>query len=203
MVAGSIAARDQVSNVLSAEIVRKAIHLLVALVPAIAAIDVAVAMGLLGAGTLFYIGAEAARRSGHRIVIVSEITALASRSRERGRFVLGPVTLAIGSMLALLLYPLQASTVAIFALAFGDGLASLVGKAVGGPRLPLTAGKTVAGSLACFAAVLVLSTRLGADPAAALHIAAGAALIEAYAPEDMDNILLPVGTGFLAARLLG
>jgi dolichol kinase len=188
---------------LSAEIVRKTIHLLVALVPAIAAIDVALAMGLLGAGTLFYIGAEQARRSGHSIVIVSDITALASRSSEKGRFVLGPVTLAIGSMLALLLYPLQASTVAIFALAFGDGLASLVGKSVGGPHLPFAAEKTVAGTLACFMVVFALTQRLGAEPLTALHIAAGAALIEAYAPQDMDNILLPVGTGYLAARLLG
>ena len=48
MTGASLSSQQQFSHVLRAEIVRKAIHLLVALVPAIAAVDVGVAMGLSG-----------------------------------------------------------------------------------------------------------------------------------------------------------
>ena len=190
---------------LGVEALRKSIHLLVALVPVIAAMNVALAMELLAAGTLFYVMAEHARRSGVAIGLISDLTLLASRHREKDRFVTGPVTLGIGAMLALLLYPMQASVIAIFALAFGDSFASLVGKAVGGVRVPLTAArtaKTLAGSAACLVTVTFLSVRMGADVGRALWIGVAAAVLEAYAPQDLDNVLVPVGTGLVATILL-
>jgi phytol kinase len=105
-------------------------------------------------------------------------------------------------MLALLLYPSQAATIAIYALAFGDGLASLVGRFLGGRRLPFGGGKTVAGSLACFFAVLLSSHHLIGDLRLALPIALTATLLEALPAGDFDNLLLPVGTGYIASKLL-
>ena len=121
---------------LAVETVRKSIHLLVAVVPVIASANVNLAMALVGAGTLLYTFAESARRAGLSIAVVSDLTLIASRDSEREQFVLGPVTLGVGAMLALTLYPMQAATIAIFALAFGDSVASLAGKAVRSPRAP-------------------------------------------------------------------
>ena len=105
-------------------------------------------------------------------------------------------------MLALLLYPAQAATIAIYALAFGDSLASLVGKLVGSLSLPFTGGKTLAGSLACFLAVLFMTYRLIGSLKLSLIIALTATLIETLPSGDFDNLLLPVGTGFVASELL-
>ena len=188
---------------LKSEIVRKAIHLLIAFVPLLASISVSFTMGLLGAGTLFYIFAEKARREGIKVLFVSDLTLIASRDNDSSRFVAGPVTLGIGAMLALLLYPEEASVIAIYALAFGDSAASLVGKIVGGVRIPYTKGKTFAGSLACFTVVLILAYRLCGDMRASFVIAAATAIFEALPTTDMDNIIIPVGTGLVASQILG
>jgi dolichol kinase len=193
---------SRIARHLRTELIRKAIHLLVALVPLLAAIDVSLTMGLVGAGTLFYIFAENARRRGVSVYIVSDLTVIASRDRDRGRFVMGPVTLGIGAMLALLLYPQEASIIAIYALAFGDSAASLFGKLIGGIRIPLSSGKTLAGSLACLTVVTLVSYRLTGDLTLALIIGIATAVLEALPATDMDNIIIPVGTGFVAYHLL-
>ena len=121
---------------LKTEVIRKAIHILVALVPLIAAVDIHFTIGLLAGGTLFYILAENARRRGRSIILVSDLTLIASRGRDNGKFVLGPVTLGVGAMLALLLYPEPASVIAIFALAFGlYTYVNPVPTVTGGPNL--------------------------------------------------------------------
>ena len=195
-------ARRLSENGLIIEAVRQSIHLLVALVPVVASVSVNLAMSLVGVGTLFYVFAENARRSGLTIAVVSDLTLIASRDNESEQFVLGPVTLGLGAMLALTLYPLQASTIAIFALAFGDSVASLVGKSVVSPRLPFGSKKTLAGSATCFLVVLLVVYRLSADVTAAVVIALVTVVLEAFAPDDMDNVLIPVGTGLAASLLL-
>lgn len=209
----TIGTRITVSQLLSAgtgrfssavrhEILRKCIHLLVAFVPALAAVDLPLTMALLTGGTLFYVLAEHARMRGIRVPIISRVTILASRERDQGHFVLSPVTLGVGAMLALTLYPSPASAIAIYALAFGDGLASLAGGLVGSIRIPLTGGKTLQGSLTCllavFAATYLVTGKLGASAA----IAAAAAFLELLPTGDFDNMVLPVGTGFVAMLIL-
>src|SRR5512135_578477 len=119
------------------EIVRKSLHFLIALVPVLASVSLSATLGLLAAGTLFYAFAESSRLRGIPVPLVSDLTLIASREKDRDGFVLGPVTLGLGAMLSLLLYPLPAASLAIYALAFGDGIASLAGTMLGGPRLPL------------------------------------------------------------------
>jgi len=188
---------------MAGEVVRKGLHLLIALVPTFASLSVPLTLALLAAGTMFYALAEASRRHGHPVIMVSRLTLIASRAVDRDRFVLGPVTLGLGAMLALLLYPEPAASIGIYALAFGDGFASLVGRLVRSPRLPLTRGKSVTGSLACFAAVFVSSTPLVRTPAQAALVALAATILEAVPSGDFDNLLVPVGTGLVAAALLG
>jgi len=182
-----------------AEIVRKSLHLLIALVPVLASINLTSTLLLLAAGVIFYALAETSRLQGNRILLVSDITLIVSRERDRGGFVLGPVTLGLGAMLSLLLYPLPAASIAILALAFGDSFASLVGTLVRGPRIPFLGGKTVSGCLACFGAVFVVTLRITMDPMDALLVALAATFLEAIPLGDFDNILIPVGVGLLAS----
>jgi len=183
------------------ELVRKSIHFLIALTPTLALLNRPLTVVALGMGTLVYAWAETLRLSGIDVPVVSSLTALASRSRDQGRFVLGPVTLGLGAMLSLLLYPSPAASIAIYALAFGDGLASLVGKLFGRYRPAWLLGKSIEGSLACFAAVFLTAFRVSSDARTALTAAAVATVVEALPLEDYDNIFLPISVG-LAVQLL-
>jgi dolichol kinase len=190
--------KNAVTDTFIGELIRKALHLLIALVPLMAAVDLRVTMAILASGTLFYVFAEKLRTEGRPVFIVSDLTLIASRERDRGRFVFGPVTLGVGTMLALILYPSSAAAIAIYALAFGDSLASLAGNLIRGIKLPLTQGKTLAGSMACFLVVLLSTYRITGSIRLALIIAAVAAVLEALPAGDFDNLFLPVGVGFAA-----
>jgi dolichol kinase len=183
------------------ELVRKSLHMLIAFVPSIAAAaSVEIALVLLAVGTMVFAGSEYLRLHGKSVALITRITVIASRKRDEGHFVLGPVTLAIGAMLALLLYPSTAAAIAIYALAFGDSVASLVGRAFG--RTRIIAGKTLEGSVACFTAVWLASLVLTGQVGASLAIAAVATVLEALPSDDMDNIILPTGVGLFATILL-
>lgn len=182
------------------ECVRKSLHMLIALVPGIATVaGVTPTLGLLGLGVLVYTGAEYVRLQGHSVLVISNLTVLASRPRDHGRFVAGPVTLGVGAMLALLLYPAPAAFLAIYALAFGDGFASLVGRSVG--RIRIANGTTLEGSLACLAAVFGSAMAVTGSIADSLTIALTATFLEALPSDDLDNIILPMGVGLVATLL--
>jgi len=180
------------------EVVRKSLHLLIAVVPAIAAFNLTVTLALLAVGTLFYAFAEASRLRGLPIPVVSDLTLIASRQRDRNGFVLGPITLGLGTMLSLMLYPLPAASIAIFALAFGDAFASLVGTFFRGIRIPFLGGKTLAGSVACFAAVFAVTLRVTNNATASLIIAGSATVLEAIPAGNFDNLVIPFGVGMVA-----
>jgi len=183
------------------EILRKSIHLLIAFVPGLAAINLGLAVGLLTGGVLFYATCESLRMEGFSVPVISKVTALAARRRDGSRFVLGPVTLGIGALLSLLLYPNPAASIAIYTLAFGDGLSSLVGKSFGSIRIPFTGGKSVEGSLTCLVAVYVAAFAVTGDSARSLAVGIAAMVIEAAPMKDFDNIVLPVSVGAIASLL--
>lgn len=185
------------------ELIRKSIHLLIAVVPTLAVWNLGFTVVLLGAGILLYAYAETLRLRGFEVVILSKVTAMASRKRDAGHFVLGPVTLGLGAMLALVLYPEPAASVAIYALAFGDGLSSLVGRTFGSIRLPFTGGKSLEGSLTCFLAVLSAAYAASQNAPRSALVALVATIVEAAPTKDADNIILPVVTGLAAMLLLG
>lgn len=187
---------------LKTELVRKTIHLLIALVPFFASVSVHATLILLGFGVIYYAWAEKLRYEGKSVFIISRLTDLSSRERDKGKFVMGPITLGMGAMAALFFYPEPAASIAIFALAFGDGFSSVVGKAVGGMQIPLTRGKTVSGSMTCFIVVFIITLFITALPGAALLIAVSATLFEALPLRDLDNLIIPIGTGFVAFFLL-
>jgi len=184
------------------ELVRKSLHLLIAVVPILASANLPATFGLLAFGTLFYAFAESSRRRGNPIFVVSDLTLIASRDRDKSGFVLGPVTLGLGAMISLILYPEPAASIAIYALAFGDGLAALVGRVVGGPRIPFLRDKTFSGSLACFAAVFMMAFSVSRKPVESLVIATVAMVLEGVPTGNFDNIIIPFGVGMVATKLL-
>ena len=184
------------------ELVRKSMHFLIALSPGMAALNRPLTVALLMAGTLLYALMETLRLSGVEVPLVSSLTSMASRPRDRDRFVLGPVTLGLGALLTLLLYPSPAASIGIYALAFGDGFASLVGKTFGRHRPAFMLGKSIEGSLACFSAVFVTTYSVSRRFTVAFLAALVAALVEALPLEDYDNLALPVTVGFVAQFLL-
>lgn len=180
------------------ELVRKILHFLIALSPLMAAENRPLTVVILMAGTLFYTLTEYFRFVGIKVPVISRLTGMAARTRDQGRFVLGPVTLGLGAMLSLLLYPSPAASIAIYALAFGDGFASLVGKIFGRIRPAFLAGKSVEGSLACFTAVFISAYMVFPNCRTAFFAALTAMLVEALPLEDYDNIALPITVGLAA-----
>ncbi len=183
------------------ELVRKAIHLMIAFVPTLATWNFTFTVSVLMAGILTYTYSEYLRSLGKYVFLISDITAIASRDRDKGHFVLGPVTLGMGALLALLLYPHPSASIAIYALAFGDGLSSLAGKLFGLKKIPFTGGKTIAGSFTCFAAVFFIAFNMFDNLGSAILLAFVATLLEALPSRDLDNIIIPIGTGFIAGLL--
>jgi len=184
------------------ELFRKSIHVLVAFVPALATINIQITQLFLASAVIIYSLSELMRMNGRQVILISGITAAASRERDKGCLVLGPVTLAVGAMLALMLYPLKAAEIAIYALAFGDSAASLIGKLFGRIVLPGFGKKTLEGTLACFTVVFIITMVISSNIRAAFIIASAATLIELIPIKDLDNLLIPVGTGFVAVMIL-
>lgn len=193
--------RQQKINSLVKEVFRKSIHLCSAIIPFLLKKAYWQIIILLFIALTGYSICEFLRLKGHEIPLISKITETAARKRDENKFVLGPVTLVIGILLAALIYPLESASVAIYALAFGDGLASLVGKLCGRIKIPFSGGKTLEGSLACFFAVLISSFLVCRNFLEALIIASAGMLIELLPLKDYDNILIPILIGLIHCLL--
>lgn len=184
------------------EVFRKSIHLCSALVPTLLGIAYKPVLVLLLLALIFYSFTEFVRLKGITVPLISKITSIAARKRDENKFVLGPVTLVTGIIIAALLWDSLPARIGIYALAFGDGLASLVGKLIGRIHIPFTKGKTAAGSLACFYAVFISSFIVGQNTFVSLILATVAMFVEVIPMTDFDNIVIPVVIGGLAQFLL-
>lgn len=185
------------------EILRKSIHSLIALIPLIASYNYYLAFSILGSGVMVYTVSEIIRVCGREVAGISRITRLTARHTDSLKIEMGPITLGLGAMFALLLYPAPAATLGIYAIAFGDSAASLGGRF----WKYLTErysnkDKTWFGSFACLLTVFLVSYPMVADPLKTLFIAFTATIIEAVSAKDLDNLIIPLGTGFVAALIL-
>ena len=151
---------------------------------------------------LFYTVSELLRSKGIELPLISKVTEIAARKRDENRFVLGPVTLVCGILLASLLLPLDCARVGIFALAFGDGLASLMGKLIGKITIPGAHGKTAAGSLTCFFAVFISTFCCCGNCLLSLIIALCSMFIEILPLSDFDNLIIPPAIGFIFSLMI-
>ena len=183
------------------ELFRKSIHITIALVPTMAKYNFLLTVLALCTGILFYVANETARVNGRTGNLISRITMMAARPTEQG-FVWGPVTLGLGALAALLYYPEPAAVVAIYALAFGDGIASLTGKILGDGRIMIIGGKSLAGSAACFVVVFLSALPVLESWTQALAAAVAATVLEMIPLRDIDNLIIPLGTGLVVTLLL-
>ena len=174
------------------EAIRKSLHFLIALSPSLAALSYQFTILALMVGIFGYTVMEFLRLSGIRVPLVSALTRMASRPRDMHGFVLGPVTLGLGALLSLALFPLPVASIGIYALAFGDGFAGLVGKLYGRLRPAFLFGKSAEGSAACFAAAFACAFLVSRSLAVSLAAALTATVVEALPLEDHDNIALPL-----------
>ena len=189
-----IVARQKLNSILK-ELFRKSIHICSSLVPLFLHIAYWPVIFLLIVALLGYSLCEVLRLKGYTIPLISKITEIAARKRDENKFVLGPVTLVIGILLAALFLPWNCARVGIFALSFGDGLASLTGKLIGKITIPGAKGKTVAGSLACFLAVYISTFCCSQNCFVSLVVGVSAMFIEVLPLADFDNVLIPILTG--------
>jgi len=187
---------------LKAELIRKAVHILIAMVPALAEMNRSNTVLLLMGGVLFYTWAESMRFLGFTLPFISSFTGAVLRKREQGRFALGPVTLGLGALMALLLFPSNVAAAAIYALAFGDSAAGLVGRFLGRMRPAFLAGKSLEGSLACFVSAFLAGFMVFQEWKIAIAVGLGAAFADALPVKDFDNLLLPLTAGLGALVFL-
>ncbi len=195
-IVNGILARQRL-NAIFKELFRKSIHICSSFVPLFLKLAYWPVIGLLVFALGVYIISEILRSKDINIPVISKVTEIAARKRDENHFVMGPVTLVCGILLAALLLPLDCARVGIFALAFGDGLASLVGKLVGKITIPGAHGKTAAGSLTCFFAVFVSTFCCCGNCFVALIVALCAMLIEVLPLADFDNLIIPPAIGYI------
>lgn len=180
------------ANDLWKELFRKSIHLCTAFIPFLLSKFYYLTLILLSVVLVLYIVSELLRMRGKQIPLFSSITMAAARKRDENRFVLGPVTLCGGVLLTALFFTPVPAKIGIYALALGDGLASLVGKIWGKKKIPFTGGKSYAGSFACFAAVLLSAFLCTFDVKIGFTVALCGMMIELLPLRDFDNVLIPV-----------
>jgi dolichol kinase len=188
-------------EVFRTELVRKSIHFLISLSPVMAVISRPFTLVFLMMGVLTYIYLESLRIRGVSVPFISSLTAQASRPRDKGHFVIGPVSLGLGAILVLALFPPQTAAIAIYALAFGDGFASLLGKPFGRIRPAFLLGKSVEGSLACFFAVFYCTWSVSHSLSISFVAALTATLVEALPLEDLDNIAIPLAVALVISLI--
>lgn len=189
-------------NAIFKELFRKSIHICSSFIPLFLKYAYWPVIGLLILAVVVYTVSEILRSKNIEIPLISKVTEIAARKRDENRFVLGPVTLVCGILLAALLLPLDCARVGIFALAFGDGLASLMGKLFGKITIPGAHGKTAAGSLTCFAAVFVSTFCCCGNCFIALCVGLCAMFIEVLPISDFDNLIIPPAIGWIFSVLI-
>ncbi|MEN6500221.1 MAG: diacylglycerol/polyprenol kinase family protein [Rectinema sp.] len=184
------------------ELTRKSLHVLILLCIPLLDIVPALPVVSLVVGMVIYSVSELLRHRGIMVPLIAPITERAARRRDGNRFVLGPVTLALGALFSLLIFdPLQAK-VAILALGIGDSFSSLIGKSFGRIPMPFSGGKSVEGTIFCFASVLLAVFLLTGKFVPACLVALTTALVEFWPTKDWDNVIIPLAAGVAASLVL-
>lgn len=179
---------------------RKGVHVCSLFVPLLAGINYLLTLKLLAAITIVYLASEWARLNGIRFPVLSFVTRLCVRSSERRKFALAPVTLALGVVLSLVLFPPLVACVTIAILACADSMATIVGKFYGKVRIPYNHKKSLEGSVAFFITAFLCAV-IYVPFKTALIVSLVSCIIESL-PVDYDNISIPLGTGLFLGLLI-
>ena len=188
-------------NAIFKELFRKSIHICSSFIPLFLKFAYWPVIVLLILAVIVYTVSEILRARNINLPLISKVTEIAARKRDENHFVLGPVTLVCGILMAAIMLPLDCARVGIYALAFGDGLASLMGKLFGKITIPGAHGKTAAGSLTCFFAVFVSTFCCCKNCFISLCVALFAMFIEILPLSDFDNLIIPPVIGAIFSAL--
>ena len=124
-------------------------------------------------------------------------------------------TIAYGisiTLLLLLFWPRYASSISIgvLAMAFGDGLAGLLGRSINSPKwLILGQTKSIVGTLTMGSVVAITTSiisstnNLGIQPLEIIVISLIATLLEQISPWGIDNLTVPIGVTCIGIWLVG
>jgi dolichol kinase len=173
---------------------RKLIHLAALAVPLMVELtSKTLILAALSLVTIIFALEEVLRLRGRRLPIITRFTLAMSSSEEAAGFIVRPIYLAAGIILALVLYPRLISYAAIGICAVGDPVAAYVGGHYG--RTHVTGKKTLEGSAAGFLASILLASVI-VSPLVALVGSAGGMLVELIDIPD-DNLTIPIAAGAL------
>jgi dolichol kinase len=174
--------------------IRKLIHTSALLVPILTEVTSrTIVLILLCAIVVLYSLEEALRLKGRRLPLITTFTLSMSRSQETAHFIVRPVYLAVGIILALLLFPAKIAYASIVIVAVGDPVAAYIGDKIG--RTHIRSNKTLEGSIAGLVASFLLAAII-VYPLVAFAGAAGAMLMELIDKPD-DNLAMPIAAGAL------
>ena len=124
-------------------------------------------------------------------------------------------TIAYGisiTLLLLLFWPRHASSISIgiLSMAFGDGLAGLMGRSIDSPKWSILGqSKSIVGTLTMGSVVAITTAtissinNLGVQPVQILLISIIASFLEQISPWGIDNITVPIGVTGIAIWLVG
>lgn len=180
---------------------RKLVHAFAGAVPFVAVLAPVLTIASLCAVVVVYSISEWIRLNGKVVPLVGNITASCIRREERRHVVLAPITLTLGVIISLILFPYKVAVAVILILAFADSAATLVGRVWGTMRIPYNKYKSVQGSVAAFVVACICSA-LYFPLVAAVVAALVSSIIESLPIRD-DNIAVPVGTGIVLTMLAG
>lgn len=184
------------STLLKREIFREAIHLGGFLVPFISIylLNRYLVAFIVFLVTLLYTASELARTRGINFPVTSAITWSAATKPEMYEFVTAPIFLAIGTMLALVLFPEPVGYASIAILTLGDVFATLFGKGLGRNAFRFNKGKRIEGSISGFI-IAFLGASLFVNPLKALVGAAIGMFVECLPTPISDNLTIPLASG--------
>jgi len=112
-------------NAIFKELFRKSIHICSSFIPLFLKFAYWPVIVLLVLAVVVYTVSEILRSKNIEIPLISKVTEIAARKRDENRFVLGPVTLVCGILLAALLLPLDCARVGILPLHLETDLQAL------------------------------------------------------------------------------
>jgi len=170
---------------------RPIIHALSLVVPIVVELtsrNIAVVL-LLAAVAVFTIS-ELIRLKGGRVPLITSFTLQMSRPKEEARFIVGPVYLAIGIVVVLLIFPLNIAFASILIVGVGDPVAAYVGGKIGHLKL---GRKTLEGFVGGLLASSLIASLL-VSPVVAFVGSFVAMCLELLGVVD-DNLTMPIGAG--------
>jgi dolichol kinase len=149
-----------------------------------------ITVALLLAVTAVFMVSELVRLKGRRVPFITHFTLRMSQPEEQKRFTIRPVYLAIGIVVALLIFPKSIAFASIAIVGVGDPVASFVGRKIG--RLHV-GRKTLEGFVGGLIASSLIASLL-VSPIVAFIGSVAAMCLELLDIVD-DNLTMPIGAG--------